>query len=97
MLWTLVIRNTIAYGSDIKQLELVNGFPIYLLDEGSPNSNTMHGPLIVENSSKEGDDQTQPPRYDVSIYDTPFFKLPDPKRVWIGAPGSALEGIGSRS
>ncbi|TGO67040.1 hypothetical protein BOTNAR_0049g00270 [Botryotinia narcissicola] len=37
------------------------------------------------------------PRYDPSIYDTPFSKLPNPKRVWIGEPGSALEGIGRLS
>ncbi|PQE23908.1 cyclase family protein [Rutstroemia sp. NJR-2017a WRK4] len=36
-------------------------------------------------------------RYDPSIYDTPFSKLPNPKRVWIGEPGSALEGIGRLS
>jgi hypothetical protein len=36
-------------------------------------------------------------RYDVSIYDTPFSKLPDPKRVWLGSPLSALEGLGLRS
>jgi hypothetical protein len=34
-------------------------------------------------------------RYDISIYDTPFSKLPDPKRVWLGSPSSALEGLGS--
>lgn len=34
------------------------------------------------------------PRYDISIYNTSFSELPDPKRVWIGEPGSALEGIG---
>ena len=33
-------------------------------------------------------------RYDASIYDTPLSKLPDPKRVWIGSPSSALEGLG---
>jgi hypothetical protein len=33
-------------------------------------------------------------RYDVSIYDTPFSKLPDPKRVWLGSLLSALEGLG---
>ncbi|KAF5869362.1 uncharacterized protein Bfra_011169 [Botrytis fragariae] len=37
------------------------------------------------------------PRYDPSIYDTPFSKLANPKRVWIGEPGSALEGIGRLS
>ncbi|KAJ8059964.1 hypothetical protein OCU04_011580 [Sclerotinia nivalis] len=37
------------------------------------------------------------PRYDASIYDTPFTKLPNPKRVWIGEPGSSLEGIGRLS
>lgn len=34
------------------------------------------------------------PRYDVSIFDTPFSELPDPKRVWIGEPGSRLEELG---
>jgi len=33
-------------------------------------------------------------RYDTSIYDTPFSKLPDPKRVWLGSPSSTLEGLG---
>jgi len=33
-------------------------------------------------------------RYDTSIYDTPFSKLPEPKRVWLGSPSSALEGLG---
>ena len=34
------------------------------------------------------------PRYDTSIYDTSFAKLPNPKRVWLGTPSSALEGRG---
>jgi hypothetical protein len=34
-------------------------------------------------------------RYNISIYDIPFSKLPDPKRVWLGSPSSALEGLGS--
>lgn len=34
------------------------------------------------------------PRYEPSIYNTPFSKLPNPKRVWIGEPESALEGLG---
>jgi hypothetical protein len=42
-----------------------------------------------------GNDTSSTPRYDPSIYDTPFSKLPNPKRVWIGEPGSALEGIGT--
>ncbi|KAH8779229.1 hypothetical protein F5882DRAFT_451534 [Hyaloscypha sp. PMI_1271] len=33
-------------------------------------------------------------RYDISIYGTPFSKLPDPKRVWLWSPSSALEGLG---
>ena len=33
-------------------------------------------------------------RYDTSIYDTPFSKLPDQKRVWLGSPSSTLEGLG---
>jgi hypothetical protein len=33
-------------------------------------------------------------RYDTTIYDTPFSKLPDPKRVWLGSPSSTLEGLG---
>jgi hypothetical protein len=39
--------------------------------------------------------EAQAPRYDISIYDTPFSKLSNPKRVWIGPPSSSLEGIGS--
>jgi hypothetical protein len=35
------------------------------------------------------------PRYDPSIYSTPFSELPDRKRVWLGTPGSTLEGLGS--
>ncbi|GME64588.1 putative cyclase [Neofusicoccum parvum] len=31
---------------------------------------------------------------DLSILDTPFDKLPDPKRVWVGKPGSRDEGLG---
>lgn len=34
------------------------------------------------------------PRYDVSIYDTPFSELPESKRVWMGSPSSTLEGLG---
>ncbi len=37
---------------------------------------------------------TEEIRYDVSIYDTPFSKLPEPKRVWLGSPSSELEGLG---
>jgi hypothetical protein len=33
-------------------------------------------------------------RYDPSIYTTPFAQLPNAKRVWLGSPGSALEGLG---
>ena len=39
----------------------------------------------------------QDPRYDVSIFETPFKQLPDPKRVWLGEPSSALEGLGQYS
>lgn len=34
------------------------------------------------------------PRYDPSIYDTPFASLPNPKRVWLGKPGSKEESLG---
>ncbi|KAF8862297.1 hypothetical protein BDZ45DRAFT_671050 [Acephala macrosclerotiorum] len=37
---------------------------------------------------------SETPRYDPSIFDTPFSKLPNPKRVWLGAPNSSLEGTG---
>ena len=33
-------------------------------------------------------------RYNVSIFETPFKSLPNPKRVWLGEPNSALEGVG---
>lgn len=52
---------------------------------------------IVEDKDREERIRTEvskTPRYDVSIFDTPFAKLPDPKRVWIGEPGSELEGLG---
>lgn len=39
----------------------------------------------------------QDPRYDASIYATPFSALADQKRVWVGAPSSALEGLGLSS
>jgi hypothetical protein len=56
----------------------------------------MHGPLIVKAIPTETQDkQSEEARYDTSIYDTPFSKLPNPKRVWLGSPSSALEGIGS--
>lgn len=31
---------------------------------------------------------------DSSILHTPFDQLPDPKRVWVGKPGSREEGLG---
>lgn len=31
---------------------------------------------------------------DTSVFDTPFDQLPDPKRVWLGTPGSLEEGLG---
>lgn len=55
----------------------------------------MHGPLIVEEVPDDSKIQEAiANRYDVSIFDTPFAKLPDPKRVWLGAPSSHLEGLG---
>jgi hypothetical protein len=36
-------------------------------------------------------------RYDASIFSTPFKDLPNPKRVWLGAPGSREEGLGRLS
>lgn len=51
----------------------------------------------VPKTSKESSEKTDfssVPRYDVSIFDTPFSQLPDPKRVWLGAPNSRLEGLG---
>lgn len=46
-------------------------------------------------TSQEETPGSSTPRYDASIYSTPFSSLPNPKRVWLGEPGSALEGIGS--
>jgi hypothetical protein len=36
-------------------------------------------------------------RYSPSIFDTPFSKLPNPKRVWLGSPSSDLESLGRLS
>jgi kynurenine formamidase len=36
---------------------------------------------------------TMPPTYP-PIFDTPYNSLPNPKRVWIGTPGSHEEGLG---
>jgi hypothetical protein len=36
----------------------------------------------------------QIPRHDLSILSTPFASLPNPKRVWLGAPGSREESLG---
>ncbi|KAI9734726.1 MAG: hypothetical protein M1818_006713 [Claussenomyces sp. TS43310] len=33
-------------------------------------------------------------RFDLTILDTPFRSLPDPKRVWLGEPGSHEESLG---
>jgi hypothetical protein len=30
----------------------------------------------------------------LAIFDTPYDKLPSPKRVWVGTPGSREEGLG---
>jgi hypothetical protein len=46
-------------------------------------------------SKAESDQEAEAPRYDITIFDTPFSKLPNPKRVWIGSPSSSLEGLGS--
>lgn len=32
-----------------------------------------------------------------SLYDTPFDKLPNPRQVWVGEPGSEEEGLGKLS
>lgn len=47
------------------------------------------------NSAQQPENGSKIPRYDPSIYATPFSKLPDPKRVWLGASDSSLEGIGT--
>ncbi|CZT06293.1 hypothetical protein WAI453_006279 [Rhynchosporium graminicola] len=55
----------------------------------------MLGPSQADQTSKvTSDKETETPRYDSSIYDTPFSKLPNPKRVWLGSPSSSLEGLG---
>ena len=56
----------------------------------------MHGPLHVSSTSRDelGADPTVD-RYDISIFDTPFSALPNPKRVWLGAPSSPIEGLGN--
>jgi kynurenine formamidase len=36
---------------------------------------------------------TMPPTYP-DIFDTPYSSLPNPKRVWVGTPGSHEEGLG---
>jgi hypothetical protein len=48
-----------------------------------------------DSASAESEGTVEAIRYDISIYDTPFSKLPDPKRAWLGSPTSALEGLGS--
>lgn len=68
------------------------------LHEYSEN-NTNNVPMVVfsNDSAKQQrikDEVEKTPRYDISIFNTPFSKLPDPKRVWIGEPGSELEGLG---
>lgn len=42
----------------------------------------------------QGQQPPQQQRFDVSIFDTPFKSLPDPKRVWVGEPGSKEESLG---
>lgn len=64
-----------------------------LLDfEHHPNRNSTMTGLAKGFQAQE---DTESPRYDPSIYSTPFSELPDSKRVWLGTPGSALEGLGS--
>ena len=56
----------------------------------------MHGPLKVEQPSNITSEKVSDvPRYDPSIYSTPFSQLPNPKRVWLGSPSSSLEGLGT--
>ncbi|KAG4424501.1 hypothetical protein IFR04_002379 [Cadophora malorum] len=58
----------------------------------------MHGPLEVEQPSNITSEKVSDvPRYDPSIYSTPFSQLPNPKRVWLGSPSSSLEGLGRLS
>ncbi|PVH84448.1 hypothetical protein DL98DRAFT_453249 [Cadophora sp. DSE1049] len=58
----------------------------------------MHGPLKVEQTSEvTSDKDSEVPRYDPSIYSTPFSQLSNPKRVWLGSPSSSLEGLGRLS
>lgn len=40
------------------------------------------------------DSTPQQARYDVTIFDSAFRSLPNPKRVWLGSPGSRLESLG---
>lgn len=54
----------------------------------------MDDPSITKRKVADMQVESEPPRYDVSIYNTPFSKLPDPKRVWLGSPSSTLEGLG---
>ncbi|KAE8453119.1 hypothetical protein EG329_012306 [Mollisiaceae sp. DMI_Dod_QoI] len=49
------------------------------------------------NPAHQPEQDVETARYVTSIYDTPFSKLPNPKRVWLGAPSSSLEGIGRLS
>ncbi|KAH8602209.1 hypothetical protein B0O99DRAFT_707879 [Bisporella sp. PMI_857] len=56
----------------------------------------MASPLLTSAASKAGSDLNDP-RYDPSIFNTPFKNLPNPKRVWLGEPSSSLEGLGPLS
>ncbi len=56
-----------------------------------PNMKDLAKPDLECETAEEG---LEVIRYDTSIYDTPFSKLPDQKRVWLGSPSSTLEGLG---
>lgn len=58
----------------------------------------MHDPRIASSKTAENSEEGEStPRYDVSIFETPFSSLPNPKRVWLGAPSSAVEGRGKHT
>ncbi|KAL2073209.1 hypothetical protein VTL71DRAFT_10533 [Oculimacula yallundae] len=55
----------------------------------------MSSSAQTEQTSKvTSDKESEIPRYDVSIFSTPFSQLPNPKRAWLGSPSSSLEGLG---
>jgi hypothetical protein len=48
-------------------------------------------------SPGKSDEESTTARYNTSIFRTPFSALSNPKRVWLGEPSSADEGIGKFS